>query len=108
MGNNPIAVTWGVFAGTEIAQPTVVDPVSFRVWKDEAYDSWLSTWAAIYPEEDDASRRILRRIHDGYVLITLVDNDYPQPCCLWQLLSEMLQEAARIEAAQDEARIDRS
>ncbi|CAF4223040.1 unnamed protein product, partial [Rotaria magnacalcarata] len=25
----PIAVTWGVFAGKEIVQPTVVDPVSF-------------------------------------------------------------------------------
>uniref|UniRef100_A0A914W6R0 methylenetetrahydrofolate reductase (NADPH) n=1 Tax=Plectus sambesii TaxID=2011161 RepID=A0A914W6R0_9BILA len=29
----PIAVTWGVFPGQEIAQPTVVDPLSFRVWK---------------------------------------------------------------------------
>lgn len=29
----PIAVTWGVFAGKEIIQPTVVDPVSFMIWK---------------------------------------------------------------------------
>jgi methylenetetrahydrofolate reductase (NADPH) len=29
----PIAVTWGVFAGREIIQPTVVDPVSFMIWK---------------------------------------------------------------------------
>lgn len=29
----PIAVTWGVFPGKEIIQPTVVDPVSFHVWK---------------------------------------------------------------------------
>ena len=29
----PIAVTWGVFPGKEILQPTVVDPVSFNIWK---------------------------------------------------------------------------
>ena len=29
----PIAVTWGVFPGKEIIQPTVVDPVSFHFWK---------------------------------------------------------------------------
>lgn len=27
------AVTWGVFAGSEIIQPTVVDPDSFMIWK---------------------------------------------------------------------------
>jgi len=36
------AVTWGVFPGREILQPTVVDPISFRVWKDEAFRQWLS------------------------------------------------------------------
>ena len=27
------AVTWGVFPGKEILQPTVVDPKSFMAWK---------------------------------------------------------------------------
>lgn len=27
------AVTWGVFPGKEVVQPTVVDPHSFLVWK---------------------------------------------------------------------------
>ena len=31
--SQPIAVTWGVFPGKEIIQPTVVDPVSFLSWK---------------------------------------------------------------------------
>lgn len=31
--SQPIAVTWGVFPGKEIIQPTVVDPVSFKSWK---------------------------------------------------------------------------
>ena len=30
---NPNAVTWGVFPGKEIIQPTVVDPISFMSWK---------------------------------------------------------------------------
>ena len=30
---SPIAVTWGVFPGKEIMQPTVVDPISFNFWK---------------------------------------------------------------------------
>lgn len=29
----PNAVTWGIFPGREIVQPTVVDPVSFLYWK---------------------------------------------------------------------------
>ena len=36
------AVTWGVFPEREIIQPTVVDPVSFRAWKDEAFDLWTA------------------------------------------------------------------
>ena len=27
------AVTWGVFPGSEIIQPTVVDPLAFQSWK---------------------------------------------------------------------------
>ena len=33
------AVTWGVFPGREIMQPTVVDPDAFIAWKSEAYVS---------------------------------------------------------------------
>lgn len=29
----PVAVTWGVFPGKEIIQPTVVDPIAFQTWK---------------------------------------------------------------------------
>ena len=30
---SPTAVTWGVFPGKEVLQPTVVDPVSFSIWR---------------------------------------------------------------------------
>ena len=33
VGSDVNAVTWGVFPGKEVVQPTVVDPHSFSVWK---------------------------------------------------------------------------
>ncbi|CAN7037150.1 unnamed protein product [Brassica oleracea var. botrytis] len=26
----------------EIIQPTIVDPASFKLWKDEAFETWLT------------------------------------------------------------------
>ena len=34
------AITWGVFPGSEILQPTICDNVSFKAWKDEAFALW--------------------------------------------------------------------
>jgi len=31
--HQPIAVTWGIFPGKEVIQPTVVDPIAFKIWK---------------------------------------------------------------------------
>ncbi|CAN6444458.1 unnamed protein product [Victoria cruziana] len=59
--NNVNAVTWGVFPAKEIIQPTVVDPVSFMVWKDEAFDIWTKVWASLF-QEADASRQILDEV----------------------------------------------
>ena len=95
--DEPNAVTWGVFPGREIVQPTVVDPHSFRAWKDEAFSLWTKRWASAYitpPDEPAAStgtteaehaeRRaankrsaaLIERIHDTYFLVNIVDNDY--------------------------------
>lgn len=41
------AITWGVFPGTEILQPTVCDSASFAVWKTEAFHLWHE-WLDIY------------------------------------------------------------
>mmetsp|Transcript_7998 Transcript_7998/g.49408 ORF Transcript_7998/g.49408 Transcript_7998/m.49408 type:complete len:560 (-) Transcript_7998:194-1873(-) len=71
------AVTWGVFPASEIIQPTVVDPKSFLVWKDEAFSIWLSVWASAY-EEGSRSRQLLQEIHDTYYLVNIVDNDFVQ------------------------------
>merc|ERR1719261_2306803 len=41
------AVTWGIFPGKEVVQPTVVDTQSFMAWKDEAFELWHE-WGQIY------------------------------------------------------------
>lgn len=69
------AVTWGVFPGREIIQPTVVDMDSFRVWKDEAFALWTSQWQAIYPRESE-SHQVIQRIRDTFYLCNIVENDF--------------------------------
>ncbi|KAF2325627.1 hypothetical protein GH714_031321 [Hevea brasiliensis] len=76
VGTNDVnVVTWGVFPAKQIIQPTVVDPASFNVWKDEAFEIWSRGWASLYPE-DDPSRKLLEEVQSGYFLVSLVDNDY--------------------------------
>jgi len=86
----PVAVTWGVFSGKDIIQPTVVDPVSFRVWKDEAFALWLEKWGRLYSDTDEASYKVLHDIRDSHLLVNLVDNNFPAENCLWSLLDQML------------------
>ena len=70
-----IAVTWGVFPGREICQPTIVDPASFFVWKEEAFALWRAAWASAYPSDSPSHRNIMT-IHDSYFLVNVVDNDF--------------------------------
>ncbi|KAL8151314.1 hypothetical protein V2J09_021122 [Rumex salicifolius] len=72
---NVNAVTWGVFPAKEIIQPTVVDPSSFMVWKDEAFEIWTRAWAQLYPE-GDPSKKLLEEVQSSYFLVSLVDNNY--------------------------------
>nr|XP_020037240.1 methylenetetrahydrofolate reductase isoform X5 [Castor canadensis]XP_020037241.1 methylenetetrahydrofolate reductase isoform X5 [Castor canadensis] len=95
----PNAVTWGIFPGREIIQPTVVDPVSFMFWKDEAFALWTEQWGKLY-EEESPSRMIIQYIHDNYFLVNLVDNEFPLDNCLWQIVEdtfELLNRPARNE-----------
>ena len=70
----PNAVTWGVFPGKEIVQPTIVEAISFMAWKDEAF-SIGQQWAALY-EEGSASRKLLTEITDTYYLVNVVHNSF--------------------------------
>jgi methylenetetrahydrofolate reductase (NADPH) len=69
------AVTWGVFKGKEVVQPTVVDHKAFVIWKDEIFGQWLDPWALIYGL-DSPSAGFLRRCHDTLFLVNVVDNDF--------------------------------
>mmetsp|Transcript_3439 Transcript_3439/g.9965 ORF Transcript_3439/g.9965 Transcript_3439/m.9965 type:complete len:600 (-) Transcript_3439:1135-2934(-) len=69
------AVTWGVFPGKEVVQPTVVDKQSFLVWKDEAFQLWTSEWGSLY-EEGSASAKLISGIADSWYLVSVVDNDF--------------------------------
>ena len=84
----PIAVTWGVFPGREIIQPTIVDPIAFSQWKTEAFDLWTEQWGKLY-EPESSSRNIISRISESYLLVNLVDNDFPKGNCLWEVLEDM-------------------
>jgi len=70
------AVTWGVWPGSQIKQPTIVDPAVFaNVWKDEAFALWMSQWGSLYAV-DSESYNIIKLIADTYYLVNIVDNDF--------------------------------
>lgn len=70
----PNAVTWGVFPGSEIVQPTIVEAVSFMAWKDEAYELGYQ-WSDMY-KHGSASQQIIRQIMDTHFLVNVVHNDF--------------------------------
>lgn len=70
----PNAVTWGVFPGKEIVQPTIVETVSFLAWRDEFYHLG-SEWAKCY-DEGSESRKLIREIIESWYLVNIVDNDF--------------------------------
>lgn len=71
---SPNAVTWGVFPGREITQPTIVDQVSFLAWKDEAYEIWKE-WTNLY-EPNSATANLLKEIGESYYLVNVVENNF--------------------------------
>lgn len=85
----PIAVTWGVFPGKEIIQPTVVDPVSFQIWKDEAFALWQTHWGKLYRSGSE-SRKIINLFQNTYYLVNLVDNDFVAGNCLFTVVRDVL------------------
>ncbi|KAH7120824.1 methylenetetrahydrofolate reductase 2 [Dendryphion nanum] len=73
-GEGPNAVTWGVFPGKEIVQPTIVETVSFLAWKDEFYrlgQDWAKCHASASP-----SRHVIESMMDTWYLVNIVHNDF--------------------------------
>ncbi|KAI9839280.1 MAG: hypothetical protein M1819_003275 [Sarea resinae] len=72
----PNAVTWGVFPGKEIIQPTIVEAISFLAWKDEAFRLGQD-WARCHPVSTP-SRHLIENMMDTWYLVNIVHNDFRQ------------------------------
>jgi methylenetetrahydrofolate reductase (NADPH) len=80
--DGPNAVTWGVFPGKEIIQPTVVEALSFMAWKDEAYELGVK-WANVY-EAETPSRKLMMEIFESSYLVNVVHNDFKDPQAIFE------------------------
>lgn len=78
----PNAVTWGVFPGKEIVQPTIVEAVSFIAWKDEAFELGLQ-WANLYPE-GSATRTLIKDFMEESYLVNVVANDFKNGAIIFE------------------------
>lgn len=75
-GSKANAVTWGIFPGREVLQPTIVEKVSFMAWKEEFYkilDDWKNIF---YQNNSHDSVNLVQHLIDSYLLVNIVDNDY--------------------------------
>lgn len=68
-GDSPNALTWGIFAGREVIQPTIVETVSFLAWKDEAYRLG-EDWAKCH-ESTSPSRKLIQSVMDEWYLVNI-------------------------------------
>ncbi|KAF7163157.1 hypothetical protein CNMCM5623_008227 [Aspergillus felis] len=81
--DSPNALTWGIFAGREIVQPTIVETISFLAWKDEAYrlgEDWAKCHDASSP-----SRKLIQDMMDNWYLVNIVNNDFHNTYDLFDL-----------------------
>ncbi|KAK7927332.1 methylenetetrahydrofolate reductase 1 [Apiospora marii] len=96
----PNAVTWGVFPGKEIVQPTIVESISFLAWKDEAFRLGLD-WSHCH-DADTPSRALIEGMMNDWYLINIVNNDFHSPRAIFELFEGLsvdgLEEVPTIEA----------
>ncbi|KAI9847943.1 MAG: hypothetical protein M1837_001460 [Sclerophora amabilis] len=78
------AVTWGAFPGKEIITPTIIEPLSFRAWLEEAFAIWTE-WARVY-RSGSPSAQLLANVRDDCWLVNIVHHGYVEPERLWELL----------------------
>lgn len=75
-GSKANAVTWGIFPGREVLQPTIVEKVSFLAWKEEFYRI-LEEWKLMLKNNDALeSVQLLDTLINDYYLVNIVDNDF--------------------------------
>ena len=67
-----------------------MDPISFLSWKDEAFNIWHERWGLLYDAESK-SRQVIEHVANTYLLVNLVDNDFPKDNCIWSILDYMFE-----------------
>lgn len=91
------AVTWGSFAGKEIATATMVEEVSFRAWVEEAFGIWgewgrcvgeASRLGKVGREEARKSMEFLKRVRREIWLVNVIGHGYREGGRLWEVLIE--------------------
>ena len=91
------AVTWGSFAGKEIATATMVEEISFRAWVEEAFEIWgewgrcigeASRLGKVGREEARKSMQFLRAKRKDLWLVNVIGHGYRESDRLWQVLME--------------------
>ncbi|KAF9579867.1 hypothetical protein BGW38_003697 [Lunasporangiospora selenospora] len=95
-GGKPNAVTWGVFPGREVVQPTIVELASFEAWKDEAFALW-EQWSRCYLQGSQP-RELLGEMANTWYLVNVVNNDYHSAEGIYEIFEEDVV-AARERAA---------
>ncbi|KAL5635281.1 hypothetical protein ACGC1H_004161 [Rhizoctonia solani] len=82
-------VTWGVFPGKEIAQPTIIDRDSFLAWKDDAFMIWHD-FGLCYPP-GSPTRKLLENVIKTRWLVNIIHHDYKNSNALWDFLAKYLE-----------------
>lgn len=77
------SVTWGVFAGKEIASPTIIEEISFTAWVEEAFNLWAE-WERCYPA--GRTRTFLREAREDSFLVNVIGHTFKKPGELWEIL----------------------
>ncbi|KAJ2724333.1 methylenetetrahydrofolate reductase 1 [Coemansia sp. Benny D115] len=70
------AVTWGVFPGRAVVQPTRIDKMNFLAWRTEAFGTWRE-WAGMFAPDSPESVFLERTAQECW-LINVVDNEFKQ------------------------------
>ncbi|KAJ2033403.1 methylenetetrahydrofolate reductase 1 [Coemansia sp. RSA 922] len=82
-GGAVTALTWGVFPGRAVVQPTLIDKMNFLAWRTEAFHTW-EEWAAVFPK-DSPQELFLREMADKCWLVNVVDNEYRNADAIWNM-----------------------
>ena len=74
-------VTWGAFAAKEIVTPTIIEAVSFKAWREEAFGIWAE-WQRVFPP-GTASSKLLEKVRKDYWLVSVIHHGFLEEGALW-------------------------